>query len=184
MILFIAAIVRTASIINASITIQMDYTPAKIINGHNGIELQWNTSSLSLLGLYGKLPGLCRRRHCTKCPAAKAACPGRLAPGFGRSESLGAGNWLLVVASLLYISDCRNWLPMQKSWLLVRLNSNGSLTDFVFAEALVAAGWMWLIYLYSPVASVHDAMRGAKGLWQKTTRRLPFWRDWRINTEV
>jgi len=58
---------------------------------------------------------------------------------------------------------------------LVRLNSNGSLTDFAFAEALVAAGLdVADISLYSPVASVHDAMRGAKGLWQKTTSTITF----------
>jgi len=58
---------------------------------------------------------------------------------------------------------------------LVRLNSNGSLTDFGFAESLVEAGLdVADISLYSPVASVHDAMRGAKGLWQKATSTIAF----------
>jgi pyrroloquinoline quinone biosynthesis protein E len=94
------------------------------------------------------------------------------------AEAKGLGAWQLTISGgepTLYkrlpelIAYAKN-----HGWL-VRLNSNGSLTDFVFAEALVAAGLdVADISLYSPVASVHDAMRGAKGLWQKTTSTITF----------
>lgn len=63
----------------------------------------------------------------------------------------------------------------KKLGYFIRLNSNGSLTDFGFAEALVAAGLdVADISLYSPVAAVHDAMRGADGLWRKATATISF----------
>ena len=63
----------------------------------------------------------------------------------------------------------------KKRGYFIRLNSNGGLTDFGFAEALVDAGLdVADISLYSPVAAVHDAMRGAGGLWRKATATISF----------
>jgi radical SAM protein with 4Fe4S-binding SPASM domain len=63
----------------------------------------------------------------------------------------------------------------KKQGWLIRLNSNGGLTDFGFAEALVEAGLdVADISLYSPVAAIHDAMRGASGLWRKATATITF----------
>jgi len=55
----------------------------------------------------------------------------------------------------------------------VRLNSNGSIRDEVYAEELVRAGLDVVdISLYSPIPAVHDAMRGTEGLWQKATAAI------------
>jgi len=54
--------------------------------------------------------------------------------------------------------------------VLVRLNSNGSLTDRGLAERLVRAGLQIVdISLYHPDPEIHDGMRRSRGLWAMAT---------------
>ncbi len=114
-----------------------------------------------------------------KRSSAKAACPGRLDAGSGEAKSLGA--WNLTISGgepTLYKQLPELIAYGKKQGYFIRLNSNGGLTDFGFAEALVDAGLdVADISLYSPVEVVHDAMRGAGGLWRKATQRFPSWPD-------
>jgi radical SAM protein with 4Fe4S-binding SPASM domain len=56
---------------------------------------------------------------------------------------------------------------------LVRLNSNGSMTDRIYAETLVKAGLEVVdISLYSPHPETHDQMRNSIGLWRNATTAI------------
>jgi radical SAM protein with 4Fe4S-binding SPASM domain len=86
------------------------------------------------------------------------------------------GTWHLTISGgepTLY-SRLPDLIRIGKSYgWLVRLNSNGSMTDRTYAETLVKAGLGVVdISLYSPHPETHDQMRGSRGLWRKATTAI------------
>ena len=125
------------------------------------------------------------------CTANCATCASRryLHKSSGKQAQLSFAQWEKVLADARYLGAWHLTISGGEPTLykrlpdlirigrsygwLVRLNSNGSMTDRARAEALLEAGLDVVdISLYSPNPETHDQMRGSKGLWHKATTAI------------